>query len=68
MTPWYREVENIPHGKIYRNYFKWRYPYELVYDDSSVIMSVATLDEARIYGQIEDERRQLLVIRKLKEV
>lgn len=67
MSLWYKEVENTPHGKIYKNYMSWNYPYEIVYEDSSVITSVSSLIEARVYGQLEDERRQLLVIQKLKE-
>ena len=67
MSLWYREIETVDHATIYYNFFSWNYPYEIVYNDSSVIMSVSTLDEARKYARIEDERRQVLVMKKLKE-
>ena len=67
MSLWYKEIEDVTHGKIYRNLFSWPYLYEIVYKDSSVIMGLRTLDEARIHAEVENSRRETLVIKKLKE-
>jgi len=68
MSLWYKEIESVTHGTIYRNLFSWPYMYEVVYPDSSVIIGLTTLDEARIFAAVETERRELLVIKKLKEL
>lgn len=60
------KVEDVASGEIRYNIFRWPYPYQIVYEDSSVVMSLGTLDEARKYARLEDERRQELVMKKLK--